>query len=137
MLQSLKAGFTLIEILVVVAIIGILVALLLPNMVGARARATDAQAKSNLNQFKSALRLHYNEHNEYPAGTDVSCIGLIDTKFIVADAIPASCKYTQIDGDTYYASILLNNTEGVDAGQSATRCSISSPTAGRYYVCAN
>ncbi len=40
------AGLTLIEILIVIAVIGILAAVLIPNLLGARQRAYDAQAQA-------------------------------------------------------------------------------------------
>ncbi len=64
-----QSGFTLIELLVTIAIIGALSALLITNLVGARGRAADAKKKSELVELKSALRLYYNDYQNYPAGT--------------------------------------------------------------------
>jgi len=62
-----KSGFTLIEILVVIAIIASIVAMAIPNYLGARQRASDTKKKSEMVQLKSALRLYYNDFNTYPA----------------------------------------------------------------------
>jgi general secretion pathway protein G len=70
-----KSGFTLIEILVVVAIIGLLTALLLVNLVGIRERGADTRKKSNLNQFRTALRLYYNDYQSYPAANNNNVLG--------------------------------------------------------------
>jgi prepilin-type N-terminal cleavage/methylation domain-containing protein/prepilin-type processing-associated H-X9-DG protein len=53
-----RKGFTLVEMLVVIAIIGILVALLLPALTAAREAARNSQCKSNLRQFGVGMLMH-------------------------------------------------------------------------------
>src|SRR3989304_4722403 len=67
--NKMKKGFSLIELLVVITIIAALVAVALPNFLGARQRARDAKKKAELRELKSALRLYYNDFNSYPGGT--------------------------------------------------------------------
>ncbi len=57
-------GFTLIELLVVLAIIGILAVLILTNLATARAKARDAQRKSDLKHLADAIEM-YAEDNGY------------------------------------------------------------------------
>ncbi len=61
-----KKGFTLLEILVVIAIIALMLAIALPNYVSARARARDSKKIQEMLQVKTALRLYYNDYGTYP-----------------------------------------------------------------------
>lgn len=65
----MKKGFTLIEILVVIAIIASIIAIAIPNYLSARQRASDTKKKQEMAQLKIALRLYYNDYNSYPGGT--------------------------------------------------------------------
>ncbi len=68
---QLKTGFTLIEILIVIAIISMMVALAFPNFFAARQRARDVQRKSDLKQIQKALELAKSDQSPvaYPTST--------------------------------------------------------------------
>ena len=59
------AAFTLIEMLVVIAIIGILAALLLPALTAAREKARRTSCINNLNQFSKALEMYCADFGSY------------------------------------------------------------------------
>lgn len=64
----MKKGFTLIEILVVIAIIGILASIVLVGLGGFRARGQDARRIADVHQVQNALELYYNKCSHYPGG---------------------------------------------------------------------
>ena len=63
-----RRGFSLVEIIVVIAIIAVLVALLLPAVQQARESARRAQCKNNLRQLGLALHNYEGTHSVYPFG---------------------------------------------------------------------
>src|SRR5687767_11783022 len=58
-------GFTLIELMVVVLIIAILLAIAIPTFLGARERAQDRAAQSNLRNALTAEKVYYTDNQQY------------------------------------------------------------------------
>lgn len=64
--KNSQKGFTLVELLIVIAIIGILSTLLVANFIGVRQRSKDSQRKADLRQMQSALELYRSDQGSYP-----------------------------------------------------------------------
>ena len=105
-------AFTLIELLIVVAIIGLLATLVTVALGTAGAKSRDGRRLADFESFRQALQLAYGATGSYPAGTDVAlgaagyktiCAQGSTVKF-AADSTAANC-----DSDKIYMS---NVTQG-------------------------
>lgn len=65
-LANFNRGFTLVELLIVMVILGILATLIVGNFRNAQIRGRDAQRKSDLREMANALELFYQDHGQYP-----------------------------------------------------------------------
>ncbi len=64
-------GFTLLELLIVIIIIGLLALVIVPNLLSGPARARDSQRKADMRTIKTALESYYNDNNSYPTSLQV------------------------------------------------------------------
>ena len=64
-----QRGFTLLELLIVIAIIGVLTALATVSYSNAQKKARDAQRKSDLKAIQNAMEQYYADEAEYPEST--------------------------------------------------------------------
>lgn len=77
--MKIKKAFTLVELLVVMAIIGVLASLAVGNFRTAQARGRDATRKSDLKQIAHALELYYADYGQYPNASGTLIAGCPST----------------------------------------------------------
>lgn len=65
-----QQGFSLIEIMVVVVIMGVLAALVVPNVMDRPDQARTIAAKQDIGAIMQALKLYRLDHGRYPSGTE-------------------------------------------------------------------
>ena len=90
-----KKGFTLIEILVVIVIVGILAALTLPNYMAIKEKTLDREAKANLALIRAAEKIYkMEEGNYYPSSGSISTIDVINTnlRLSLPNSLPVTSR---------------------------------------------
>jgi general secretion pathway protein G len=79
-----QRGFTLVEILIVVVILGILAAIVIPQFTQASTEAKENSLKSDLQSLRSQIELYKCQHNDMPPGNTCDSSGTVTedvTKF--------------------------------------------------------
>lgn len=142
--MSAQRGFTLIELLVVIAIIGGLSAIVLPNFMGAREKARDAQRKSDLKQIQKALELYKQDQtapNAYPTtgpnnslvnsgqcwSSAASCTGNVYMKRLPFDpkTLTPTPYFYMLDTDNFKYTLCACLENSADADGTGGNCDAS------------
>ena len=116
MMKKLAKGFTLIELMIVVAIIGILAAIAIPNFVKFQCRSKQSEAKGNLKAVYVAQEAYRGEYDTYwgtlsetgfvPKGAKIRYSYTITAAASTFTAT-AAANTTELSGDTW--TITQNN----------------------------
>ena len=138
-------GFTLVELLIVMGILGVLTALLIANVSSGRERARDAVRKSDFANIRSALRIYYNDYKQYQAGSgNIMGCGVGGAQAcswgggsFAADGNPymkqlpgnpsgTEYSYTQTNGgEGFLLQVEMENVGDESIAESQTRCGVS------------
>jgi prepilin-type N-terminal cleavage/methylation domain-containing protein len=118
-----SSGFTLIEILVVIVIIGILSGLLIPSLMGAKTQARVGATKATLQALTGALASYQSRFGDYPPGS-LAAFGLKgnDTNQGIESA--TACLATTVGGRPFidgFAEDRFANTDKDNASKNPTK----------------
>lgn len=111
-MKKQQRGFTLIEILIVVAIIAILSSVVLVGLGPTQQQGRDARRLSDLREVQTGLELYYNRNGYYPAETTWSAMATdLTTAGIGVSQVPND----PTNGATYWYSGEESDASGNDA----------------------
>lgn len=96
-------GFTIIELLIVVAIIGIIAALAIPNLIAAIQRSRQSRTMADMRMISEGIEAYNTDHSFYPEFSDIAVAGL------AADLEVYIRKYNELDG---WSEPILYDSDG-------------------------
>src|SRR5258705_12538876 len=117
-MKSRAKGFTLVELLIVVAIIGIVASIAIPNLLNAIDKGKQKRTMSDLRAIGSAVEVYAVENSFYPTAADAATIkALIDPIYIkVMPTMDAWANPIQVDASPTGYTIYSQGKDGVGGG---------------------
>ena len=101
-----EAGFTLIELMVVVLIIAILIAVMIPTFVGAKARAQDRAAQSSLKNGFTASKVIFSDRGDFTLAT-VAALAVVEPGLAWVASASASSGPNSVSANPVSANYIV------------------------------
>lgn len=137
--QNRQEGFSLIELMVVILILGVMAALVLPTMLNGKKSSNEASAISALRSINSAQEMYHARVRSFGSVSDLTAAGFLDETFDADrsgytfndDAAPSNSSWAVVaepvnpgtTGDRFFfvdTSGVIRYTEGSPADAGAT-----------------
>lgn len=96
----MRKGFTMIELLVVIGIIGVLAVFLVPNLLGARDRAKETAVKGVMHSLQLAVESYEMENSIYPLETNIALESFC-TNYLLVGGYVSSVPKNPFTGQEY------------------------------------
>jgi prepilin-type N-terminal cleavage/methylation domain-containing protein len=128
-----RSGFTIVELLIVIVVIGILAGLVLNTFNGIQARARDTERKTDINAVHAQVEAYHADNAKYPTTTNLATAAWVDSNLSGLDdqalvdpssgayayvAAPSGCDNTagnECDSYTLSADLETDGRGGQDS----------------------
>ena len=132
MRRSLERGFTLVEIMIVVAIIALLAGIAIPNVLRGRTTANESAAIGNLRAVISSLEMARSVNNAYPQPDGAAFV----TTMYGAGGVPAGCAAAVVPIPDFGPPSFCRVLDGTDPGSvvQGYKYTYVAPAAGTTYT---
>ena len=116
-----KKGFTLVELVVVIAILGILAGIAIPRFMDATASARGAKVVADMRTVESSLSMYYAKNGTYysTGTTGVTIPNLVTAGYLASEPVPPSGTMI-VDKSSTYTSAASKSVPGSSYGVDVT-----------------
>jgi prepilin-type N-terminal cleavage/methylation domain-containing protein len=125
-----QAGFTIVELLIVIVVIGILAALVVTTYGGIQSKARDSKRQTDIQTIQTQIEAFYANKNYYPSLAEINSATWRSTNMKSLDAgaltDPSAAAGTVLSGNA--ASATAKNVYGYEAKNDAGQACAGTPT---------
>jgi type II secretion system protein G len=126
-LKRKEQGFTIVELLIVIVVIGILAALVITTFTGIQQRARDTERTTDINAIRGHLEAYYADNGFYPQNSDLTTANLpgLDSEALTAPGGTAAPAQSATTTTQYMYNATTDGT---------TACTASNSTCQQYVL---
>lgn len=133
-LKNKSKGFTIVELLIVIVVIGILATLVIVTFTGIQQKARDSKRQTDINALDSHIEAYYASTGHYPSNTDLGSLTWVKANMKGLD--PSAFVDPKASAPTGDATGIANQSEGsstqygyqVYQSDGATACGVTDDT---------
>jgi len=133
-LRKQQSGFTIVELLIVIVVIGILAALVITTYTGIQAKARNSNRQSDVNSVQTHLEAYFAQNGHYPSLTDMNDASWVSSNLKGLD--PAALQDPQGSSQTLVSSPAAKSYSYEVANSGGTSCESDDTTCATYTLTA-
>lgn len=133
-LKKRESGFTIVELLIVIVVIGILAALVITTYSGIQAKARNSKRQTDVQSVQTQLEAYFAQQGHYPSLTDMNSSSWLTTNMKSLDT--GALKDPQGSSSTLVTSPVAKSYAYAVTNSSGTSCESDDTTCAQYTLTA-